>query len=172
MHLSTTKMILAAVVSFFHIHFANAAVPTAKCEAGTYSQATQNDGYGTCPSGWVRDRQYFAGCFKFRNNNETWSSAAALCESSGTGAYLFSPWDSNSNTAGRQYCTQWRSGGVGSGDSTGDGGTVWIGVFRKVWSRHAAIGATRMHNRPLHAQRKRIKTLQVEKVRKQTRSVF
>jgi len=48
-------------------------------------------------------------------------------------------------------------------------GLVYLG---RVWSRHAAIGATRMHNRPLHAQRKRIKTLQVEKVRKQTRSVF
>ena len=48
-------------------------------------------------------------------------------------------------------------------------GLVYLG---RVWSRHAAIGATRMHNRIQHAQRKRIKTLQVEKVRKQTRSVF
>jgi hypothetical protein len=47
-------------------------------------------------------------------------------------------------------------------------GLVYLG---RVWSRHVAIGATRMHNRHLHAQCKRIQTLQVEKVRKQTKSV-
>ena len=81
MHLSPTNILLAAVVSFFHIHFTNAAVPTSKCEAGTYSEAIQNDGYGTCPSGWVRDRQYFAGCFKMRMNNQRWGDARDLCAS-------------------------------------------------------------------------------------------
>ena len=47
-------------------------------------------------------------------------------------------------------------------------GLVYLG---RVWSRHVAIGATRMHNRHLHAQRKRIQTLQVEKAKRQTRSV-